>query len=98
MLHNDDSTVASEVPVYFWDKKIGSVTGHIDILQVKNRKVRILDYKPNASKEHPEGQLLNYARALSYRTKVPLNDIECAWFDEKDLFSFDPSKAIWRWK
>lgn len=98
VLHNDGSTVATEVPVYFWDKKIGSVTGHIDILQVKNRKVRILDYKPNASKEHPEGQLLNYARALSYRTGVPLKDIECAWFDEKDLFSFDPSKAIWRWK
>lgn len=98
MLCNDDVTVATEVPIYFWDKKIGSVTGHIDVLQVKDGKVRILDYKPNASREHPEGQLLLYARALSYRTKVPLEDMECAWFDGKDFFSFDPSKAVWKWK
>ena len=98
MLHNDDVTVATEAPVYFWDKKIGSVTGHIDILQVRDGKVRIVDYKPNASKEHPGGQLLNYARALSYRTKIPLKDMECVWFDGKDCFSFDPSKAIWKWK
>lgn len=98
LLTNDDVTVATEVPVYFWDKKIGSVTGHIDVLQVKNGKVRILDYKPNASREHPEGQILNYARALSYRTKVSLKDMECAWFDGKDCYSFDPSKAVWKWR
>ncbi|MEA3559461.1 MAG: PD-(D/E)XK nuclease family protein [Candidatus Thermoplasmatota archaeon] len=98
MLFNDDVTVATEVPVYFWDKKIGSVTGHIDILQVKDGKVRILDYKPGARKEHPEGQLLMYARALSYRTKVPLKDMECAWFDGNDYFCFTPADAIWKWR
>ena len=39
MLINDLATVATEVPVYFFDKRIGTVTGHIDILQVRNGKV-----------------------------------------------------------
>ncbi len=34
----------------------GFVTGHIDILQFRNNKVYILDYKPNADKEKPLGQ------------------------------------------
>lgn len=98
MLFNDDVTVATEVPVYFWDKKIGSVTGHIDILQVSDGKIRILDYKPSASGEHPEGQLLMYARGLLYRTKIPLDMMECAWFDGKDYFHFSPADAKWKWR
>ena len=32
LLHNDSSTVAAEVPVFIWDKEIGAIHGHIDIL------------------------------------------------------------------
>lgn len=97
MLINDSATIAKEVPVYYYEKKIGSITGHIDILQVRFNKVHIMDYKPQAKKERPEAQLYLYARALSFRTGLPMNNIECAWFDEFDHISFSPSKCEIKW-
>ncbi|HMA83261.1 MAG TPA: hypothetical protein VKP59_03435, partial [Candidatus Thermoplasmatota archaeon] len=45
-------TVAVEVPVWYWEKRVGDgVTGHIDLLQIRNDMVYILDYKPKAAKE-----------------------------------------------
>ncbi|HDD60702.1 MAG: hypothetical protein DRN35_02405 [Thermoplasmata archaeon] len=93
MLVNDSATVAVEVPVYFYDKKLGSVSGHIDLLQVRFGDVYVLDYKPDAEGEHPEAQLYFYALAISFRTKVPLQKIKCAWFDESVYYEFSPAKA-----
>ena len=70
------------------------LTGHIDILQVKNNKIYILDYKPKAAKENKQkvaSQLILYANALYFRTKIPLKDIYCAYFDEFDYYIFKPA-------
>lgn len=95
MLVNDVVTIACEVPVWFWEKSIDSgFTGHIDLLQVKNGRVFILDYKPDARKEKKApAQLYHYASGLSFRTKIPLGNFRCAWFDRKDYFEFEPSEA-----
>ena len=94
MLINDKATIACEVPVWYWEKKLDNgVTGHIDILQVRNDKVYILDYKPNASKDRKAPwQLYHYALALSFRAKISLGNIICAWFDECAYFEFSPTK------
>jgi transposase-like protein len=95
MLINDAATVACEVPVWYWDKKIDTgITGHIDMIQVRNGVVYIMDYKPNASKDkNAANQLYHYASALSYRTKIPLDKIRCAWFDEEAYFEYSPQDA-----
>lgn len=104
MLCNDSVTVAVEVPVYMdeWDlrhmqdeldfriplKVDRVITGHIDILQVRNGAVHILDYKPNAAKGKAEktvNQLTLYALALSRLTGLRVYDFKCAWFDESDV-------------
>lgn len=54
------------------------ITGHIDVLQIRNGKIHILDYKPGANKEKPIEQLMVYALALSRRTHLPLYDFVCA--------------------
>lgn len=98
MLYCDRDTVAVEVPVWYWNKKIDKgVCGHIDILQVKFGKVWIMDYKPDSEKENFErvmSQLYNYALALYFRTEVSLSDIMCAWFDASRIYSFEPSKVM----
>jgi len=96
MLINDTATIAKEVPVYFWEKRRGSITGHIDLLQHRYGKIHILDYKPEAKKGDASGQLLLYARGLSFRTGVPLENMECGWFDERDHISFSPAETRWR--
>ena len=98
MVINDMATIACEIPVWYWDKNINNgVTGHIDILQVRNNLVYILDYKPNACKDkNALNQLYNYAVALSFRARVQLSKIRCAWFDEDTYYEYNPSEASMR--
>ena len=70
------------------------ITGHIDILQIRNGQIHILDYKPNAEKERPIEQLTLYAMALSRLTGLRLFEFKCAWFDEKDYFEFFPLHVL----
>ena len=71
-----------------------AVTGHIDILQVRNGKIHILDYKPGAEKEKPIEQLMVYALALSRRLRLPLYHFVCAWFDDRHYWEFFPLPVV----
>jgi len=111
MLINDSTTVACEVPVYLTGDDIKyfqsrgftlnldgyqtPITGHIDILQIRNGLLHILDYKPEADKVNPIEQLTIYALALASRTKLALKDFKCAWFDENNYFEFFPLHAVY---
>jgi ATP-dependent exoDNAse (exonuclease V) beta subunit len=110
MLVNDSVTVAMEVPIYlkpndlkhFTQKlhfqipfKLTEIlTGHIDILQIRNGLIHILDYKPKAKSEKPYTQLTLYALALSRLTGLKLMDFKCAWFDENNYFEFFPLHMV----
>ncbi|MCL5958812.1 MAG: PD-(D/E)XK nuclease family protein [Chloroflexi bacterium] len=111
MLTNDSTTIACEVPVYLTLEEIAyfarkgfhigledqqtPITGHIDVLQVRNGLIHILDYKPDAYKVNPVSQLVIYALALASRSKLPLRDFKCAWFDERNYFEFFPLHAVY---
>jgi len=95
LLATDRDTIAIEVPIWFYDKQLGKISGHIDILQVKNNLIYILDYKPNANKENRDKvitQLYLYALAISFRTNLPLKHFRCTYFDENNIFSFRPNQ------
>ena len=110
MLATDLSTVACEVPVYLTREEIAyfksqgffvelpemakPITGHIDVVQLRNGLIHLLDYKPKASTIHPVNQLVVYALALASRTRLPLKAFKCAWFDEMDYFEFFPLEAV----
>lgn len=97
MLINDSSTVACEVPVWFWEKNLNmSINGHIDILQIRSNKIYILDFKPNASRENEKkvaSQLFWYATGMAFRTGVPLKNFVCAWFDDRNYYEFHPAEV-----
>jgi transposase-like protein len=110
MLTTDSVTVAIEVPVYLTPEDIthmqrdvgfaiplspeATLTGHIDLLQIRNGRIHILDYKPNAVREKPITQLMVYALTLSRRTGLRLYDFVCAWFDERHSFEFYPLHVV----
>lgn len=70
------------------------ITGHIDILQIRNGAIHILDYKPNASSNKPIAQLTLYALAMSRLTGLRLFHFKCAWFDRDDYFEFFPLHIV----
>ena len=49
-----------------------AVTGHIDIVQIRNGAIHLLDYKPSATKQKPIAQLTLYALALARLTGLRL--------------------------
>jgi len=111
MIASDSVSVAAEVPVYLTSDDIAyfkrrgfefdfenyrtPITGHIDLLQVRNGLIHILDYKPEASKVKPLEQLMVYALALASRTKLAVKDFKCAWFDENHFYEFFPLHAVY---
>ena len=110
MLTTDSVSVAIEVPVYLTPEDIThmqqelgfaiplspdvTLTGHIDLLQIRNGRIHILDYKPHAIREKPITQLMVYALALSLRTGLRLYDFVCSWFDEQHYFEFFPLHVV----
>jgi len=105
-LENDPFSIATEVPVWiehgeyvldyedvFKTKK--ELTGHIDLLRYeKDGKIGIWDYKPKAySEKNAVTQVFLYTIMLYVRTGIPLNRFICGYFDEIDIFYFDPSKV-----
>ena len=72
------------------------ITGHIDILQIRNNLIHILDYKPNANKENPIHQLTIYALAIASKTKLPLIMFKCSWFDENNYYEFFPLHVVYK--
>ena len=74
------------------------ITGHIDMIQIRNGSVYIMDYKPSAAKERPIDQLMIYALALSRLTGLRLFDMKCAWFDDKNYYEFFPLHVVYKKK
>lgn len=71
-----------------------TITGHIDLLQIRNGMIHILDYKPDAKHDKPVEQLMIYALALSRRTGLRLLDFKCAWFDDANYYEFYPLHVV----
>jgi len=74
------------------------MTGHIDLLQVRNGLVHLIDFKPHAAKEKPIEQLTWYALALSRLTGLRLYEFKCGWFDAEDYFEFYPLHVVYKIK
>jgi len=114
-LINDSTTIATEVPVYLTNDDIKyfqkrnfilslegyatPITGHIDLLQIRNGLIHILDYKPDAHlkqvQEQAVQQLTIYALALASRTRLDLASFKCAFFDENNYYEFFPLHAVY---
>lgn len=72
------------------------LTGHIDLIQIRNGSIHIMDFKPSAAKERPVDQLTIYALALSRLTGLRLYHFKCAWFDDKNYYEFFPLHVVYK--
>jgi len=85
-----------DVPIELKDGEY--ITGHADLIQVRNGTIYPMDYKPSAEKENPIAQLTIYALALSRLTGIRLYHMKCAWFDENNYFEFFPLHVVYKLK
>lgn len=103
-LEHDPCSFACEIPVWIEAGEIqdyaevfgadAPLTGHIDLLRYAERRVEVWDYKPNAAKETTAmTQVFLYALMLSIRTGLSLRRFRCGYFDEQDLYWFNPHEV-----
>lgn len=103
MLSFDNKTLAIEIPLWLTKDEFEgfesmfnselALSGHIDLIRIENGKIWIWDYKPRACKEkYATTQTYFYALMLSKRTNIPLEKFMCGYFDDLDVYVFDPSK------
>ena len=85
-----------DIPITLNDEEY--ITGHIDLIQIRNGSVHIMDFKPSASKAKPLAQLTLYALALSRLTGLRLYHFKCAWFDSKNYYEFFPLHVVYKLK
>lgn len=105
-LENDKATIAAELPLWIESRELKdfnkvfnvekALTGHIDILRLEDDgKIAIWDYKPNAYKEtKAHKQVFLYTYMLAVRTGISLSNFTCGYFDETDLYQFNPVSAV----
>jgi hypothetical protein len=97
-LLNDPHAIVAELPVWMDGHESRErlalsfpLTGHIDLLRFKDGNVEIWDYKPRARREKwARTQVYLYARLLSHRANIPLENIVCGYFDEEAAYTFRP--------
>ena len=105
LLQYDSKTIAVEVPLWIEQNELADyssifkskepLTGHIDILRVEEGKVWVWDYKPSAVNEKfAVTQTYFYALMLSKRTKIPLENFRCGYFDSAYAFVFKPEETV----
>lgn len=103
MLSFDNKTLAIEVPLWITQEELRgfkdifnsdlALSGHIDLIRFEDGKIWIWDYKPRAFKEkYASTQTYFYALMLSKRAKLDISNFMCGYFDDLDVFIFDPSK------
>ncbi|MFH0808546.1 MAG: PD-(D/E)XK nuclease family protein [archaeon] len=85
-----------DVPIDLEDEEY--LTGHIDLIQVRNGSIYIMDYKPSAKKVKPIEQLTIYALALARLTGIRLYHFKCAWFDDRNYYEFFPLHVVYKKK
>ncbi len=83
-----------DIPITLEDGEY--ITGHIDLVQVRNGSIYVMDFKPSAAKEKPVEQLTLYALALSRLTGLRLYHFRCAWFDDKNYYEFFPLHVVYK--
>lgn len=103
-LERDPCSFACEIPVWAESMEIqdyveifgtdAPLTGHIDLLRYAGRRIEVWDYKPRAAEEVTAvTQVFLYALMLSIRTGLSLRRFLCGYFDEQDLYCFNPHEA-----
>jgi len=104
MLSFDNKTLAIEIPLWLTKDEFNgfetlfksdlALSGHIDLIRFEEGKIWVWDFKPKAYKEkHAATQVYFYALMLSIRTGISMNNFMCGYFDNIDVYVFDPSKV-----
>jgi hypothetical protein len=88
ILIKDKNAIAIEVPIW---KKFGTqfITGHIDLVQVEQKKFKIVDYKPEGYFLKSLPQVSMYG--ILFKSIFNIDKLTCVSFNKNKAWEYDPS-------
>ena len=91
ILINDEKSIAIETPI--WKRKNGAcLTGHIDLIQVSPKYIKIVDYKPEGNFLYSLPQVASYG--LIFKSVFEYDNIKCISFNKNEAWEYDPELLI----
>jgi len=88
ILIKDKDSIAIEVPI--WNKINNSyITGHIDLIQIKDHVIKIIDYKPEGNFLFSLPQVATYGFLVKKALK--LKHLKCLSFNNEEVWEYDPN-------
>ncbi|GAG53977.1 unnamed protein product, partial [marine sediment metagenome] len=91
ILIKDRNSIAIEIPVWN-DAENKTITGHIDLIQVKDDVVKIIDYKPEGDFLFSLPQVAMYGFLL--KSKLNIKNLRCISFNKEEAWEYDPKVLI----
>lgn len=88
ILIKDKDAIAIEVPIWN-EEKNKEITGHIDLVQIKNDVVKVIDYKPEGNFLLSLPQVAMYG--LLVKSKFYLKKVKCISFNKQGAWEYDPT-------
>ena len=87
ILIKDENSLAIEVPIWkeFQDT---CLTGHIDLIQLENKTLKIIDYKPEGNFLISLPQVAMYG--LIIKKIFDIDDLRCVSFNKEEAWEYDP--------
>ncbi len=91
ILIRDAESIAIEVPIW---RRINSnyVTGHIDLIQVNEKSIKIIDYKPEGHFIYSLPQVASYG--IIFKSIFMIKDLACISFNMKEAWEYRPEIVL----
>ena len=88
ILIKDKDAIAIEVPIWKKYNEQAFLTGHIDLIQIKDNHVRVIDYKPEGKFLISLPQVSIYG--LLFKKLIKLDEVKCISFNKDEAWEYDP--------
>ncbi|MBD3353737.1 MAG: hypothetical protein GF364_19790 [Candidatus Lokiarchaeota archaeon] len=92
ILIQDENAIATEVPV--WCDSPEKLTGHIDLIRIKENILEVIDYKPEGNFMRSLPQVACYGLLLKQRFNI--DNIVCLSFNDKNIWEYEPEVVLQR--
>ena len=91
ILIKDENSVAIEVPI--WKEAQNTcLTGHIDLIQLQDKTLKVVDYKPEGNFLVSLPQVAMYG--LLIKERFGFTDLKCISFNKEEAWEYDPMILI----
>jgi hypothetical protein len=87
ILIKDKNSLAIELPIWMEVNKT-FLTGHIDLIQFKNERIYVIDYKPEGNFIYSLPQVASYG--LVFKELFSIEDIKCISFNQDSAWEYNP--------